>query len=114
MVEALADQLVDPLAQRLLDLLKDQGILATDRRPAAEWIDATEMARRLGVTRTWVYEHAVELGAVRIGEGPRPRLRFPPNQIGSASSKPSAAQAREKNRRPEPKRARGLIPVYDG
>src|SRR5438067_744311 len=27
-------------------------------------------------TRAWVYQHAAELGALRIGYGPRARLRF--------------------------------------
>ena len=30
------------------------------------------------VTRGWVYAHADELGAIRLGDGPRPRLRFDP------------------------------------
>jgi hypothetical protein len=39
-------------------------------------VDAAELAERLGVDRSWVYEHAAELGARRLGEGSRPRLRF--------------------------------------
>jgi hypothetical protein len=30
----------------------------------------------LGVTRSWVYEHAHQLGAVRLGAGAKARLRF--------------------------------------
>ena len=41
-----------------------------------ELVDASEVARRFGVSRGWVYEHAGELGALRLGGGPRPRLRF--------------------------------------
>lgn len=41
-------------------------------------LTATEVAHRLSVARGWVYAHAGELGVVRIGEGPRPRLRFDP------------------------------------
>ncbi len=37
-------------------------------------VDAAEIARLHGKTRSWVYEHAGELGAVRLGSGPRPRL----------------------------------------
>jgi hypothetical protein len=40
------------------------------------WVDATTLATELGVTRSWVYEHRDELGAVRLGAGPKPRLRF--------------------------------------
>ena len=39
-------------------------------------MDASELARHLGVTRAWVYQHAGELGAVRVGSGPRARMRF--------------------------------------
>jgi hypothetical protein len=44
--------------------------------PPAQLLSATEVAKALGVERSWVYEHAIELGAIRIGDGPRPRLRF--------------------------------------
>jgi hypothetical protein len=47
-------------------------------------LDATAVARMLGVTRGWVYEHAAELGAIRLGAGARPRLRFDPLRVGSA------------------------------
>jgi hypothetical protein len=35
-------------------------------------------SRRMGRSRWWVYEHAGELGAVRLGSGPRPRFGFWP------------------------------------
>jgi hypothetical protein len=41
-------------------------------------LTAEEVAARLGVERSWVYAHARELGVVRLGDGPRPRLRFDP------------------------------------
>jgi hypothetical protein len=41
-------------------------------------LDAAQLGRRLGVTRAWVYEHATELGAVALGDGPKARLRFDP------------------------------------
>ena len=44
-------------------------------------ISAAEAARRLGVDRDWVYAHADELGAERLGDGPRPRLRFDPAKL---------------------------------
>lgn len=39
-------------------------------------VDASTVAARLGVARSYVYEHADELGAIRLGSGPRARLRF--------------------------------------
>jgi len=43
-----------------------------------ELVDAAELARRFGIERSWVYSHAIELGAVKLGSGPKPRLRFDP------------------------------------
>jgi hypothetical protein len=39
-------------------------------------VDASELAAALGVSRRYVYEHAGELGAVKLGTGRQPRLRF--------------------------------------
>jgi hypothetical protein len=41
-------------------------------------LTATEVAHRLSVARSWVYEHSNDLGVVRLGDGPRARLRFDP------------------------------------
>lgn len=74
------------------------------------WLDANEVARRLGVSRDWVYEHAAELGASKIGSGSRPRLRFPPQVLDSRSGRagpPKAAAEPAKRSKP-----RGLIPIH--
>lgn len=44
-------------------------------------ISAAEVAGRWGIGRRWVYEHAEELGAIRLGAGARPRLRFDPEAV---------------------------------
>lgn len=67
MIELSDDQLV-----RLADLIADR--LA--ERAAGELIDAAELARRIGRSREFVYDHAAVLGAVRLGDGERPRLAF--------------------------------------
>lgn len=41
-------------------------------------LTAAEVAARFSVDRGWVYAHANDLGVVKIGDGPRPRLRFDP------------------------------------
>src|ERR671911_166880 len=68
----LAPEAVDVIARRVVELL-DRGTPA--RR---ELVDAAELARRLGVERPWVYTHAIQLGAIKLGNGRRPRLRFDP------------------------------------
>ncbi len=52
--------------------------------PHPQLVDAAALAQMLGVTRGWVYEHATELGAIRLGAGARPRLRFDPRRVGEA------------------------------
>jgi hypothetical protein len=39
-------------------------------------VDAHAVADAIGMGASWVREHAAELGVVRLGGGPRPRLRF--------------------------------------
>ena len=39
-------------------------------------LSPAELADWLGVERSYVYGHADELGALRLGSGPRARLRF--------------------------------------
>ncbi len=74
----LDDVSVEAVAQRVAELLA--------ARPPAQphqsrLLSATELAKELGVERSWVYEHAIELGGIRIGDGPRPRLRFPSEEL---------------------------------
>jgi len=71
------DAVLDRLADRLVDrLVVRLGALIPER--VDPLVDAVEIARMLGRTRSWVCEHADELGAVRLGSGPRPRLGFSP------------------------------------
>ena len=99
-LDRLADLLVDRLAVRLGGLMSEQP---------EQLVDATEIARLHGKTRWWVYEHAGELGAVRLGCGPRPRLGFSPARVAVALRKvsdpellaplPRAKPSRERRRR---------------
>ena len=49
-------------------------VAGTDLEPT--YVDAKEVALRLGVGVDWVYDHQQELGASALGDGPKPRLRF--------------------------------------
>lgn len=61
------------VAARVL-LALDAPAALTPRTPRL--VSAAELALTLGVTRGYVYAHADELGAERLGAGPRARLRF--------------------------------------
>jgi hypothetical protein len=39
-------------------------------------VDARDFADGLGVSLDYVYAHAIELGAMRLGSGPKARMRF--------------------------------------
>jgi hypothetical protein len=64
----------------------------------ARLVDVATVAEYLGTKRAYVYEHADELGARRLGSGPRARLRFSLAEIDehlsacSASRESNAAQ----------------------
>jgi hypothetical protein len=59
---------IEAIAQRVAELLGA-------RAAPARLVDAAHVAVLLGVERDWVYAHADQLGAIRLG-GPKGRLRF--------------------------------------
>jgi hypothetical protein len=69
MSERLDPQDVELIATRVLSLLR------ASTEPSVRLVDAKTLSELLGVTRAWVYAHADELHAVRLG-GPQGRLRF--------------------------------------
>jgi hypothetical protein len=82
---AVAPAVAQAVTERVLELL--------DERQANDLIEAADLARVLGVGREWVYEHADQLGAIRLGEGPRPRLRF---EVGRAVASFNALSAKRR------------------
>ena len=61
---------IDAIAQRVLSLLQEEVAEAPVR-----YVDAGTLAKTLGVDRSWVYAHAQDLHAIRLG-GAHGRLRF--------------------------------------
>jgi hypothetical protein len=86
-------------------------LLGRDDQPGAYGLlNARQVAARFNVERNWVYAHADELGVVRLGRGPRPRLRFDPAVVAQhlLARPPRAAAA------PSPSQVRGgarLLPI---
>lgn len=93
---------IEAIARRVRELIREEAA-------PPRYIDATTLARHLGVERSWVYTHARELGAIRLGHGARARLRFDlaqateairPRDRCSASRRGAARRSRRRRRRP--------------
>jgi hypothetical protein len=68
--------LVEAAARRTAELVVER-LAERDQQPdTARLVDANELARRLHISRSAVYEHAADLGAIRLGDGSNARLRF--------------------------------------
>jgi hypothetical protein len=108
---------VQAIAPRVVELLRDQPTAPTPRL-----LDAAQVADMLGLSRDAVYVRADELGAVRLGDGKRPRLRFDPAKVAAAlsarddrkeSQPPAPTPQRRSPRRAPPSTVDGipLLPV---
>lgn len=69
-VITLSEAQLDQLADRITDRLR------ASPPHVPRLVDAQALADALGVRRETVYAHADELGAIRLGGGSKPRLRF--------------------------------------
>lgn len=63
---------IEAVAARVVELLDH----APRRREPVHLATAKEVAETLGVGRSWVYAHQERLRAIRLGSGPKSRLRF--------------------------------------
>src|SRR6187200_1374643 len=93
------------IAERVVSMLRE----ASSESPPL--IDANEVARILGCERGFVYEHQAELGAVRLGGGRRPRLRFDRARVEAIASAPRTSaevslETRPQHRSPRRRRPR--------
>jgi hypothetical protein len=82
--------LVDAIAERVADLLRSEP-------PHGRLVDAATLADELSVDRSYVYAHADELGAVRLGGGSKPRLRFDLEAAREAMSRYASKQSQGSN-----------------
>lgn len=113
--------LAEAVAGRVADLLRQTP--ADPRVPAL--VDAATVARALGVTRETIYANAVRLGARRLGDGPRARLRFDLAEAVEAwtsrqpsersESTPDAAREPKQRRRRASRSGNGLdsVPIRE-
>lgn len=119
---------VDAVARRVVELLDER---AQQPAEASQPVDAATLARMLGVSKSTVYEHAAEFGAVELPGGKRSMVRFNPqvaleswtrrdassgttSERSQTSELPAAAAATRPPRRrrgPAAPSAGGLLPI---
>lgn len=89
---------IEAIAQRVAELLAGHGA-------PARLVDAAHVARLLGVERDWVYAHADQLGAIRLG-GPKGRLRFDLTTVTAHADRTGDIRMEASRARPRARRDR--------
>jgi predicted DNA-binding transcriptional regulator AlpA len=109
------------LAEAVADVLEERGLVGPAEPAPGRVLKVADVARLLGRSRPWVYEHAAELGAFRFGSGPKARIGFDRDaierwkrdrQISQPSSPGRPARRRGRPRNAAVPAAVNLIP-YD-
>ena len=127
LAELLAPQLVPQLADALApELARAMRALPDPQPQRDEWLTTAEVADRFNLTIDFVYRHKDELGAQRLGTGPKARLRFRLRTVeealsasvrgdgsGPAEAPPSAAKPprRRRTTRAGADRVPDLLPI---
>ena len=75
------DQAIRDLAEALVDVLEERGLFTRKDEPPGRVLKVADVAKLLGRSTHWVYEHAAELGAFRFTNGPRARIGFDRDEI---------------------------------
>jgi hypothetical protein len=106
-IAALADQIADHLARRLGPQLT-RLVAATDSSPSPELSSARRVASHYDVGVSFVYQHADELGCIRLGGGTCARLRFDPETVQARWAQVGGALPAERpqRRRSKPRQRR--------
>jgi hypothetical protein len=117
-IARLADQIADRLAQRLGPRLAEiiepgvpnTTVTAKQTESSDGLWTARHVAAHYRVDVSFVYQHADELGCVRLGGGQRPRLRFDPRVVRQrwprSDDTPSTESTRRRRTTPRARRAK--------
>jgi hypothetical protein len=101
------DALAEKVAERLRQFIPD--LVAQVPAEPGTLVSAGELARSTDMSTRWVYDHQDELGVIRTGKGPRPRLRFDRDR---ALALLAARGAPPEPARPQPpRRLPGSVPL---
>jgi hypothetical protein len=96
----------EEIARRVAELVDDRI------REPFRLLDTKTVARMLAVSEEWVREHAAELGAVRVGDGPKGALRFDAARVHAALERRRIDRSKETpRRRPSRRRSLGVAPA---
>ena len=96
---------IEAVAARVVELLVEQtGV-------PGRYVDAATVARTLGVDRDWVYSRARQLGAVRLGDGPKARLRFDIERVRAALAEAAPDELPPPDEPPRRRRGRPRRPA---
>ena len=95
---------VELIAARVLSLLQESA------ERSVRMVDAKTLSELLGVTRAWVYAHADDLHAVRLG-GPQGRLRFDLSRVMAPSESPRVGTERRPKRANVLRQGASLLPI---
>ena len=101
---------VDAVARRVVELLREEGAVS---REGPRLLTVAAVAQEFGVSTDWVYTNAGRLGAIRLGSGPRARLRFERATIADRIAKVASHAARDRSSQ-RGKRRRGTREGADG
>lgn len=98
---------IEAIAERVAEKLRAQGL--------GRYGDAQAVCARFGVSVDYVYAHADRLGAIRLGGGPKARLRFDLAEVerrllGNDREPEPAQMPRRGRRRKQRDRSIELIP----
>jgi hypothetical protein len=83
LVDELADRLASRLAPKIADLVSTAAPSPpAQTQPTGPGLWTTRLvAEHYGVAVGFIYQHAEELGCIRLGGSSRPRLRFDPDVV---------------------------------
>jgi hypothetical protein len=82
-------------------------------REGPRLLTVAAVSQEFGVSTDWVYANAGRLGAIRLGSGPRARLRFDRATIADRIAKVGSRAARDRSS-PRGMRPRGAREGADG
>jgi hypothetical protein len=101
---------VDAVARRVVELLREEGVVS---REGPRLLTVAAVSQEFGVSTDWLYANARPLGAIRLGSGPRARLRFDRATIADRIAKVASHATRDRSSQ-RGKRRRGTREGADG